>query len=103
MYLQLFIPYLHTYTDYKHHSEVAGYLQALPKEVVVQLGLALGLSYRKLQNIQQCPDYMVDAWLRKESDVLKKSGPPTWRSLIAALRKIEQEGIAQDIEKNLIA
>ena len=71
----------------------------LPKESVIQLGLALGLSYRKLQNMKQYPDDMVDAWLRKEDDVLKKSGAPTWRLLIAALREIQQEGIAQDIEK----
>ena len=49
--------------------------------------------------MQQHPDDMVDAWLRKEDDVYEKSGAPTWMSLIAALKKIGQNGIAQDIEK----
>ena len=71
----------------------------MPKEAVIRLGLAFGLSYRKLQNMQQHPDDMVDAWLRKEDDVYEKSGAPTWMSLIAALKKIGQNGIAQDIEK----
>ena len=95
------IPYIHTLIiiDHKHHSEVANYLRTLPKEEVIRLGLAFGLSYRKLQNMQQHPDDMVDAWLRKEDDVYEKSGAPTWMSLIAALKKIGQNGIAQDIEK----
>ena len=87
------------FADYKHHSEVANYLRALPNDEVTHLGLALGLTYRKLKSMQQCPDDMVDAWLRKEENVLEKSGRPTWTSLVKALRGIRQEGIAQYIEK----
>ena len=87
------------FTDHKHHSEVANYLRTLPNGEVTRLGLALGLTYPKLKNMLHCPDDMVDAWLRKEENVLEKSGRPTWTSLVKALRGIGQEGIAQDIEK----
>ena len=89
------------FTDHKHHSEVANYLRTVPSGEVTRLGLALGLCYPKLKNMQHCPgpDDMVDAWLRKEDNVLKQSGRPTWTSLVKALRDIGQEGIAQDIEK----
>ena len=58
------------FTDHKHHSEVANYLRTLPNGEVTRLGLALGLTYPKLNNMLHCPDDMVDAWLRKEENVL---------------------------------
>jgi hypothetical protein len=45
------------------------------------------------------PDDMVAAWLRSEDNVMSMSGEPTWRTLVEALRKVRQEGIAKNIEK----
>ena len=46
---------------------------------------------------------MIAAWLRRQDNVDKKSGVPTWRTLVKALRnpQVKQEGIAGDIEKNI--
>ena len=40
-------------------------------------------------------------WLREEDDVME-FGPPTWKTLVKALRDktVGQNGIAQTIEKN---
>ena len=44
-------------------------------------------------------DDMIDAWLQKEDQVIKK-GKPTWETLVKALRhpKVKQIGIAEKIE-----
>ena len=44
-------------------------------------------------------DDMIDAWLQREDQVLKK-GKPTWETLVKALRhpKVNQTGIAEKIE-----
>ena len=42
---------------------------------------------------------MVAAWPRREDYVLTKTGEPTWRSLIKALKKAGQKGVANDIEE----
>ena len=48
---------------------------------------------------------MIAAWLRMEGDVHKRSGIPTWRSLVKALKndQVGQEGIASVIlrDKNI--
>ena len=45
---------------------------------------------------------VVAAWLRREGDVHKRSGIPTWRSLVKALRdrQVGQEGIASVISRD---
>ena len=44
---------------------------------------------------------MVRAWLRKQDHVKEKSGDPlTWKALVEALKKIGQQGIADDIFKD---
>ena len=78
-------------------------LRELPYEAQLLLGLALGLSYAKLKKLEKCtflPD-MLSMWLREEDDVIKV-GPPTWSTLVKALREdiVGQNGIAQTIEKN---
>ena len=42
---------------------------------------------------------MIDAWLQKEDQVLKK-GKPTWQTLVKALRhsRVSQIGVAEKIE-----
>ena len=44
-------------------------------------------------------DDMIDAWLQKEDDVLKR-GVPTWETLTKALRDrtVNQVGVAEKIE-----
>ena len=42
---------------------------------------------------------MVSSWLNRADNVIGVSGPPSWNSLIKALRHIEFNGIAHDIEK----
>ena len=48
---------------------------------------------------------VIAAWIRKEGDVEKKTGIPTWRTLVKALRncQVGQEGIASviSIDKNI--
>ena len=64
-----------------------------------RVGGALGLDYGNLQKMKDLPEEMVAAWLRREDYVLTKTGEPTWRSLIKALKKAGQEGVASDIEE----
>ena len=45
------------------------------------------------------PEEMVAAWLNGEDCVLSATGAPSWKSLIQALRDIDQPGIAQRIEE----
>ena len=42
---------------------------------------------------------VIAAWLRREGDVNKMTGIPTWRSLVKTLwdHQVGQEGIAKDI------
>ena len=62
------------------------------------LGGELGLIVFNLEKMQNLPNDMVKAWLRKEDNVKKKSGDPlTWNILVKALQTIGQDGIADDI------
>ena len=65
----------------------------------------MGLSYFKLQRMMDSPlfyDEVVAAWLRREDDVEKKAGHPSWRSLVRALReqRVGQYGIAGMISRD---
>ena len=51
--------------------------------------------------MNNCIGDMVNAWLGRKDNVLKRTGPPTWSSLIAALRKTGHNGVAHDIEKDI--
>ena len=84
------------------HFEVCKSLKALNNEQLRQLGTALGLLYSNLKKMKDLPDDIVDAWLNGMDSVLKKSGPPSWTSLIEALENIGQEGIASTIRKGKI-
>ena len=64
---------------------------------IYEVGGALGLAYDKLRRMTKFPDEMVAAWLRREDIVMNVSGRPTWRTLVEALRRVGQEGIARDI------
>ena len=87
--------------------EVITYLMDLSKEHIYSLGLALGLTDCTLMefedsSVQRYLSHMLKAWLRGQDNVEKESGPPTWRSLVKALRDgtVQQNGIASKIEKD---
>ena len=42
-------------------------------------------------------DDVVSAWLQKQDNVLKISGKPTWYTLVTALQRVGQSGIAATI------
>ena len=48
------------------------------------------------------PMKMVAAWLNRQENVLKCSGEPTWRTLINALKAIDQNGIAKNVMDHCI-
>ena len=74
------------------------YLDPMEKRDIIRLGTALGLSYPDLRKMDNLPDDMVYAWLMKKDNVIEK-GLPTWTALATTLRKINQNGIAQEIEQ----
>ena len=80
----------------KDHQDVCEALKDLNLSHYVQLGGALGLSYNTYRKFSNVGD-LVASWLRREDDVLRKSGEPTWSKLADALDKIGQTGISQDI------
>ena len=45
---------------------------------------------------------LVAAWLNGEDHIIEVSGPPSWSSLIAALRDINQPGIADGMTELLL-
>ena len=71
-----------------------------------ELGLHLGLSSRTLDiiakenggDVNSCLRRCLKAWLERADDV-KRNGDPTYYSLIQAMRKIEQNSVADGIEK----
>jgi len=86
--------------------EVTTYLMELSKEHIYSLGLALGLYSCTLKEFKDSSmqiylSHMLEAWLRGQDNV-EESGPPTWRSLVKALRDatVRQNGIASKIEKD---
>ena len=68
------------------------------------LGLALGLLYPTLKKIDddqrgktdKCVTEMIAAWLEKKDNVANK-GDPSWLVLQAALRKIDENELADKI------
>ena len=82
----------------KDWFDICRYLDKLDRDQIQRLGGELGLNVFNLEKMQNLPDEMVKAWLRKEDRVKEKSGDPlTWSILVVALRKIEQHGVANDI------
>ena len=79
--------------------EVAEYLHQIGNTEICRLGAALGLDWSSLKKMKDLPEDMVHAWLLRKDDVIKKSGNPTWSSLVVALRKVGHNGIAQTIEE----
>ena len=88
------------------HLEVTNYLLDLGKTDVYDLGLTLGLYHPHLKAMgdsETFRDDMINAWLQKEDQVLKR-GKPMWDTLVKALRnpRVNQAGVADKIEKEKI-
>ena len=69
----------------------------------MNLGLALGLLYPTLEKIKQendkiddCKREMLAAWLRKH-DKVSQEGFPSWSVLHAALKKVDENELADKI------
>lgn len=90
---------VHTVVD--DVAEVTNYLLVLRNADIHSLGLSLGLNYTRLKKLETSKTFredMIAAWLQKEDHVLKK-GPPTWETLIKALKhpRVNQTGVADKI------
>ena len=85
--------------------EITGYLSDLDGTNFYHLGLCLGLRHSSIKDMLRSDTYRADviaAWLRMEGDVHKRSGIPTWRSLVKALKnnQVGQKGIARKISRD---
>lgn len=88
-------------------DDIIHYLFHLSKEHIHCLGLILGLFSHTLNQHRDSSQYMylshmLEAWLRRQDKVVQKSGAPTWRSLVKALKddQLRQNGIARKIEED---
>ena len=86
-----------------NHLEVKQALDQLSNDELITLGTALGLHYNHLKRMQKPLDEMVASWLKEEDDVCTVSSPPSWASLVKALRNTSHEGIARGIEREKLA
>ena len=79
---------------------VVPFLEHMDNDQLIALGCQLGLSYCGLKRMEtgDLLREMVAAWLRREDNVILLSGTPSWNSLVAALEKIHQNGIAFEIK-----
>ena len=78
------------------HLQVTKALRTLLHPDLNTLGTALGLSYTLVKNMEHDKlNDMVAAWLRGDDDVVT---PPTWATLVEALREIGKNGVADEIE-----
>ena len=65
----------------------------------MRLGEKLGLNGRKLRKRKDSDTFLDDLvgdWLERK-DRVDKVGKPTWRKLVEVLRKVGQNGLANDI------
>ena len=69
-----------------------------------RLGLALGLLHPTIERIEEeqrgaiekCKNKMIDSWLEKKDNV-SQNGAPSWVVLQTALRKINENELAEKI------
>jgi len=86
--------------------DITDYLMELSKTEVYNLGLVLGLSKHRVEDVMDSRSFLdevITAWLQKV-DLVKKRGAPTWQRLVEALRhqRIGQSDIADKIEKDRV-
>ncbi len=80
---------------------IGKYLCSLRKAEITELGIQLGLSFRWLKDHKSSETYRYDvvyAWLKKQDSVAEIC-PPTWQNLVATLREVDQNAIADQVTK----
>ena len=85
-------------------SDIIGYLDSLNKQAVLDLGLVLGLDYKRLMTMRDSQSFLQDmlaGWLNRVDHVLG-TGVPTWKRLVEALNdsRVGQNGVANEIEQD---
>ena len=82
--------------------KIVHYLERISRnQDLVRLGEGLGLNgteLRKRKDSDAFLDDLVRDWLERKYRV-DEVGEPTWRKLVEVLRDVEQNGLANDIEK----
>ena len=89
--------------DIKDLADITEYLHPLLPPAVFNLGLVLGLQYKRLVVLMDSQHFLEDVlagWLER-MDQVEEAGVPTWKKLVEALRdpRIGHNGIASKIEK----
>lgn len=82
------------------HLEITKYFSKLSKGELTELGVQLGLSYRWLSDRESSVNYrhdVADAWLKMQDNVC----PPTWRGLVLALQRMNQNGLADTVARDM--
>ena len=95
------INYKYAAFDRDYH-EVCQSLRTLRPQDLTALGITLGLSYPTILRMGSGDDFLnqiVAAWLKRQDDVLKYSGEPTWRVLEDKLEKLGHTEIATSIRR----
>ncbi len=80
---------------------IGKYLRTMSKAEITELGIQLGLSFRWLKDHKSSETYrydMVDAWLKKQDSVADVC-LPSWQNLVATLREVDQNAIADQVTK----
>ena len=90
----------------RDHADIIRYLNGVNIYILQNLGLALGITYSRLQNTQSLSYAadLVDLWLLKIDQVNEKGGP-TWATLESVMRDkiVGLNGIADDIRKDKLS
>ena len=87
----------HLFTEMKDLHVIVQCLKDVDREGIVDVGLALGLYYPTLKEINRSPHDMVSAWLQQKDNVTEQTGPPTVQSLTWALKEAQLPGIAASV------
>ena len=77
-------------------------MKTLRSENLLALGITLGLSYTTILRMGSGDDFLdqiVAAWLKRQDDVLKYSGEPTWQVLANKLEKLGHTEIATSVRR----
>ena len=77
------------------------YLRTMDKHQLTNLGLSLPRVRELMDSVTFLGD-MISSWLQQADQVATKSGVPTWRALVRALRDplLGQNGIASQIARD---
>ena len=81
--------------------EVRKYTNDLNQQEVEDLGSVLGL-YKKTFNKtspQTIHKDTIEAWLKKQDDVIKNCGTTTWRALAKGFQAVKQHGYVEKIQR----